>query len=70
MERGRDYGKDLYEDRLVRTIDRMYLLWVVLTFGLPFLIGYSIGGSLAAGLEGSSGAACSGSSSTSTRRSA
>src|SRR5262245_32575326 len=22
MERGRDYGKDLYEDRLVRTIDR------------------------------------------------
>ena len=25
MERGRDYGKDLYEDRLVRTIDRIYL---------------------------------------------
>ena len=29
MEQGRIYGKDLYEDRLVRTIDRLYLLWVV-----------------------------------------
>ena len=29
MEQGREYGKDLYEDRLVRTIDRLYLLWVV-----------------------------------------
>ncbi len=29
MEQGRVYGKDLYEDRLVRTIDRLYLLWVV-----------------------------------------
>jgi stearoyl-CoA desaturase (Delta-9 desaturase) len=44
MERGRDYGRDLYDDRLVRTIDRMYLLWVVLTFGLPFGIGYLAGG--------------------------
>src|SRR5437868_9836624 len=33
MEQGRDYGKDLYENRLVRTIDRMYVLWVVLTLG-------------------------------------
>ena len=37
MEQGREYGKDLYENRLVRTIDRLYLLWVVLTLGLPFL---------------------------------
>ena len=29
MEQGREYGNDLYEDRLVRTIDRLYLLWVV-----------------------------------------
>ena len=44
MEQGRVYGKDLYEDRLVRTIDRLYLVWVVLTLGIPFAIGYSIGG--------------------------
>ena len=44
MEQGRDYGKDLYEDRLVRTIDRLYLLWVVLTLGIPFAIGYAVGG--------------------------
>src|SRR5438445_10732861 len=24
MEQGREYGRDLYEDRLVRTIDRLY----------------------------------------------
>jgi stearoyl-CoA desaturase (Delta-9 desaturase) len=52
MERGRDYGKDLYEDRLVRTIDRLYMLWVVLTFGLPFAIGYAVGGTWQWGLEG------------------
>jgi len=36
MEQGREYGRDLYEDRLVRTIDRLYLLWVVVTLGIPF----------------------------------
>src|SRR4051812_8049522 len=51
MEQGREYGRDLYEDRLIRTIDRLYLVWVVLTFGLPFLIGYLVGGTLEAGLE-------------------
>ena len=44
MERGWQYGRDLYEDRLIRRIDRLYLLWVVLTFGLPFLGGYLAGG--------------------------
>src|SRR5579862_8251099 len=52
MEQGREYGKDLYENKLVRRIDRAYLLWVILTLGLPFLLGYLIGGSIAAGLEG------------------
>ncbi len=51
MERGREYGRDLYEDRLVRAIDRLYLLWVVLTLGLPFLIGYLVGGSWERGVE-------------------
>jgi stearoyl-CoA desaturase (Delta-9 desaturase) len=44
MERGAQYGKDMYDDRMIRTIDRLYLLWVVLTFGIPFLIGYLVGG--------------------------
>jgi stearoyl-CoA desaturase (Delta-9 desaturase) len=52
MEQGRAYGKDLYEDRLVRLIDRVYVLWVVLTFGIPFAIGYAVGGTWQAGLEG------------------
>ena len=34
MEQGREYGKDLYDDRLIRAIDRAYLLWVGLTLGL------------------------------------
>jgi stearoyl-CoA desaturase (delta-9 desaturase) len=52
MEQGREYGRDLYEDRLVRTIDRLYLLWVVLTLGIPFGIGYAVGGTWRAGVEG------------------
>jgi len=52
MEQGREYGRDLYEDRLVRTIDRLYVLWVVLTLGIPFAVGYWVGGTWEAGLEG------------------
>jgi stearoyl-CoA desaturase (Delta-9 desaturase) len=52
MEQGRAYGRDLYDDRLIRWIDRLYLVWVVLTLGLPFALGYLIGGDVDAGLEG------------------
>jgi stearoyl-CoA desaturase (Delta-9 desaturase) len=52
MEQGREYGKDLYEDRLVRTIDRLYLLWVGLSLGIPFAVGYAVGGTVDAGVEG------------------
>jgi stearoyl-CoA desaturase (delta-9 desaturase) len=52
MEQGRDYGRDIYDDRLLRLIDRAYLLWVTLTLGLPFAIGYLIGGTVQAGLAG------------------
>ena len=52
MEQGREYGRDLYEDRLVRTIDRLYVVWVVLTLGIPFGVGYWVGGTWEAGLEG------------------
>ncbi len=36
MEQGRIYGKDdLYEDNLVVWVDRLYLIWIVLTLGIP-----------------------------------
>ena len=43
-ERGPAYARDLYEDRLIRRVDRLYLLWVALTLGIPFAIGYAVGG--------------------------
>jgi len=52
MEQGREYGRDLYEDRLVRLIDRAYLLWVCLTLGLPFAVGYAVGGTVQTGVQG------------------
>jgi stearoyl-CoA desaturase (delta-9 desaturase) len=52
LERGIHYGRDLYADRLIRTIDHLYLVWVGVTLGLPFLIGYASGaGSVALGLQ-------------------
>jgi stearoyl-CoA desaturase (delta-9 desaturase) len=51
MERGRVYGRDLYEDRTIRVVDRLYLVWVALSLGLPFLLGAWIGGSWADGVE-------------------
>jgi stearoyl-CoA desaturase (Delta-9 desaturase) len=51
MEQGRAYGKDLYEDRLVRLVDRLYLLWVALTLALPFAAGYLVGGTWRRGVE-------------------
>ena len=52
MEQGREYGRDLYDDRLLRTIDRLYLLWVILTLGIPFAVGYAVGGTWGAAVEG------------------
>ena len=52
LEQERAYGSDLYDDRLIRTIDRLYLLWVVLSLGIPFAIGYLVGGTLEAGIAG------------------
>ena len=52
MEDGPVYGKDLYEDIVLRWIDRLYIVWVVVTFGVPFAIGYAVGGTWQAGIEG------------------
>lgn len=51
MERGEAYGRDLYQDGLIRTIDRMYMLWVALSVGLPFLIGWGVRGTVGGGVQ-------------------
>jgi stearoyl-CoA desaturase (delta-9 desaturase) len=52
MERGRRYGRDLYDDRLIRTLDRLYMLWVVVSLGVPFAIGYAVDPTWQGGLTG------------------
>ncbi len=52
MERGRRYGRDLYDDPVVSRIDRMYMLWVVLSLGIPFAVGYAVNPTLAGGMTG------------------
>lgn len=52
MERGPRYAPDLYADRMIVWIDRLYLVWVVLSLGIPFLIGWAVsGGDLGRGAE-------------------
>jgi stearoyl-CoA desaturase (delta-9 desaturase) len=51
MERGDPYGRDLLDDRTIQLIDRLYLVWVALSVGLPFLVGFAVTGSVARGLE-------------------
>lgn len=51
MERGELYGRDLYEDGPIRMVDRCYLLWVVCSVGLPFLVGFAVTGSWRRGVE-------------------
>jgi stearoyl-CoA desaturase (delta-9 desaturase) len=51
MERGAAYGRDLFEDRVIRVIDKLYLVWVAVSIGLPFLIGFAVTGSVDRGLE-------------------
>ena len=45
------YRRDLDADPVVRTVDRLYWLWILLTFGIPFLVGYAVGGTAARGFE-------------------
>ena len=51
MERGEVYGRDLYEDRLIRVIDRLYLVWVALSLGLPFGVGWLVRGTVGGAVE-------------------
>ena len=44
------FARDLLADRAVRAMDRLFWLWVVLGFAIPFGIGWLIGGTLGTGL--------------------
>jgi stearoyl-CoA desaturase (Delta-9 desaturase) len=45
------FRRDLDADPVIRTIDRMYAVWIVLTLGIPFAVGYAFGGTLHTGFE-------------------
>jgi stearoyl-CoA desaturase (Delta-9 desaturase) len=44
------YAPDLLADPVIRMIDRTFVLWAVLGFGIAFGLGVAIGGSVVAGL--------------------
>jgi stearoyl-CoA desaturase (delta-9 desaturase) len=44
------FARDLLADRAVRAMDRLFWLWVVLGFAIPFGIGWLVGGTLGTGL--------------------
>jgi stearoyl-CoA desaturase (delta-9 desaturase) len=44
------FAPDLVKDRALRVVDKLFFLWVVLTFVIPFAIGWIVGGGLGAAL--------------------
>ncbi len=45
------YARDLLSDRTLRWVDKNYLLWMVASLALPFLVGLAFGHTLKAGLS-------------------
>ena len=45
------FRRDLDADPVLRRVDRLYFLWILLTLGIPFAIGYAVGGTLWLGFE-------------------
>ncbi|HZU60207.1 MAG TPA: acyl-CoA desaturase [Solirubrobacteraceae bacterium] len=44
------FAPDLMRDRALRVIDKLFGLWVVMSFAIPFAIGWIVGGGLGAAL--------------------
>jgi stearoyl-CoA desaturase (delta-9 desaturase) len=44
------FAPDLVKDRVLRTVDKLFLLWVVLGFAIPFALGWIIGGGIGTAL--------------------
>ena len=44
------FAPDLVKDRALQIVDKLFFLWITLTFAIPFAIGWVIGGGLGAAL--------------------
>jgi stearoyl-CoA desaturase (delta-9 desaturase) len=44
------FAADLLNDRVLRVIDKLFFVWVGLTFAIPFALGWIVGGGLGAAL--------------------
>ena len=44
------FAPDLLKDSVLRVVDKLFLLWVVLGFAIPFALGWIIGGSIGTAL--------------------
>ena len=44
------FAADLLKDRVLRVIDKLFFLWVGLSFAIPFALGWILGGGLAAAI--------------------
>ncbi len=51
LHRNSKYASDIYGDKYLLAVDRLYLFWVTLSLALPFVMGYAAGGTLGSGLE-------------------
>ena len=45
------FRRDLDADPVLKTVDRLYFPWILLTLGIPFAVGYAVGGTLWLGFE-------------------
>jgi len=46
------YAKDLFEDRGMRLLSERYHVWLVLSLGVPFALGFMLHGNFAGGVRG------------------
>jgi stearoyl-CoA desaturase (delta-9 desaturase) len=44
------FAPDLVKDRALRIVDKLFFLWITLSLGIPFAIGWIVGGGLGAAL--------------------
>src|SRR6201997_2768935 len=44
------FAPDLLKDRVLRVIDKLFFLWVILSFAIPFALGWIVGGGLGTAL--------------------
>jgi stearoyl-CoA desaturase (Delta-9 desaturase) len=51
VERRAAWGGDLYKDRVIRTIDWLYVVWLVLALAPPFAVAWAITGSVDRGIK-------------------